>query len=856
MKTKKTLLLLTAAALLASCAGGDNPSSSVSEGPSSRPDISELPDSSSHLPDSGSVIPDSDSGLSSDDGESSLPYVDPTPDYTAAEVYAFLKQAVDTTNFTVEETALSGGILPVTYSTYYTPNYVHYSYSDAGYVKLKDYTGESTLIYNYSSAESPVVENAVSYTLDPDSLEQTPVRDVETLNPLVDGMKELEAEDILLNYDYFYSKDSTLAEAFAYFVGASSLASKIFAVTFSFNEAKDELTFGFAPNFNANPSDSEVKVIDSLQGKLVSVGKTSIATLDAFVSSYSLPEVSLSEDEVATISGSGAYHSKVVFSYEANAADVVEQEDEVVFTPDAEQRRRVESGTTSAAYSYITKDEASGNAVDNYLDYKNEVVKKDLGRKFEDVAKSPSSLLESKAFRKTAEGTYSYFGYQGRKLVNDLAGFDCGSILSAEVKVADGKIAEFHAVTPVRTDSYGQKMHFSVSVLFQQEGSIQTIVPVKDDDYTLMGALSNIQDIWGMISTMPYSFSALIETKTGNSAAYKTKLSLFKRSALDSFNNVLLFDKESVDTAEGSAGDPIHIRWGYYQKSASSKGVVPFKVNEQGQAIASEATVEDKNLIDILGFDADNKIFKQVSADEEKGQWTYQLREEVKGIEDHILGGDQLSSIIPASLALDVGNFKPSGISYTIKTLNKIEYEFNGFGMYKGKESVTFSDYDSTVAPEDLDFSALQDWIEPETWDKGAPEVYPVIAASFGEDTASKIPFLYQKEMEGNWITDKEAKYDEWPSDGIAYRWMVLDNTTFFVFGDNEVSKAYMVAFGKKLEANGFVKTDNYPLGGFKSDVGSYYSETLDLYVRVPETVSSGIRFLRKENIGGSSSEA
>ena len=118
MKTKKTLLLLTAAALLASCAGGDNPSSSVSEGPSSRPDISELPDSSSHLPDSGSVIPDSDSGLSSDDGESSLPYVDPTPDYTAAEVYAFLKQAVDTTNFTVEETALSGGILPVTYSTY------------------------------------------------------------------------------------------------------------------------------------------------------------------------------------------------------------------------------------------------------------------------------------------------------------------------------------------------------------------------------------------------------------------------------------------------------------------------------------------------------------------------------------------------------------------------------------------------------------------------------------------------------------------------------------------------------------------------------------------------------------------
>lgn len=851
MKNKTTLLLLTAAALLASCGQNDPTSSSASDVPSADPSISELPDSGSYLPSSGDVIPDSSSDFPSSDGESSLPYVDPTLDFTADDVYSFLKEAADTNNFTLQETVLDGGILPVTHSTYYTPNYIHYSYADAGYVKLADYSGESTLLYNYSSAQAPVIENAVSYTADPDSLEQTPIRDTETLNPLIDGMEGLSVEDIQLNYNYFYAKDSTLVEAFSYLLGASSLAGKIFAVEFAFNDAKDELTFAFAPNYSANPSDSDVSTIDSLQGKLTKVGDTSIDTLDAFVSSYSLPSVALSGEQIATISGSGAYHSKVVYSYEANVEDVVEQEDSVVFTPKAEQRRRIESGTTSPVYSYITKDETSGNAIDNYLDYKNEVVKDDLGQSFEEVVKSPASLLESGAFRQTAEGTYTYFGYQGRKLVADLAGFDCGSILSAEIKVEGDKITEFHAITPVRTDSYGQKMHFSVSVLFQQSGSIKEIVPAEDDDYTLLGAMSNLQDVWGT-GTMAYSFSALIETHTGNSANYKTKLSLFKKDPLDSFNNVLLFDQESVDTTEGSAGDPIHIRWGYYQKN-SSGGVIPFKVNEQGKAVSSEATLGDKTLIDILGFDADNKIFKEVSADEDAGKWEYKLREEVKGIDEHIIGGDQLSSMVPSSLIVDVGSTTPEGAYYPIKVIDKIEYEFNGFGMYQGKESVTFSDYGATVAPEDIDFSSLKDWVEPETWDEGAPEVYSIIANAFGEETSSKIPFLYQKEMEGNWITDSEANYDAWPNYNIAYRWMTLNNTAFYVFGDDATSKAYMKAFAKKLKANGFVEAE-YPLGGFDSDVGSFYSEELDLYVRVPEAVSAGIRFLRVEKLDNASS--
>lgn len=839
MKKQSKLLLLTVAGLLGAC-------TSAPETPASSDIRSE--ESPSSLPDNSSSVPN----LPSSSEESSLPFVDPTPDYTAQDVFSFLSKAAAGTNFTVKETVPSSdGVLSMDYFTYYTENYIHYTYANAGYVKLTDYTGESTLLYNYSDASSPTLEQAVTYSLDSSSTEALPVRDTQTLNPLIDGMKDVEADDILLNYSYFYCKDKTLIEGLSYFLGASSLAGKMSAVKLALSDEKDELTFTFAPDFSSGASDSDISTIDSLSGVLEAVGTTSLAPMDQFVASYKLPEATLSEESVASISSSGAYHSKVTYHYEANAQDVIEQDDRVVFSENALQRRRIEKGTTSSVYTYLTKDPSSGNAISHYLDYKNTEVKEDTGKAFADLAKAPGSLIEEGAFRLTGEGVYAYYGYQGRKLIADLAGFDCGGIESVTITVADGKIAKLHAKTPLRKDSYGQSMRYEVDVDFQQEGSITPITPSTNEDYNLMGAIWNFQDEYGY--GLSHSFTATMKTITGSNN-YATTMSLFKKDSLSSFNDVLLFDQESVDTEEGSSGDPIHIRWGYYQKDVSKKEVIPFRVNSKGEAISSGEAIADKNLGGILGFDVSADVFDLLSGDEENGKWSYGLKEEAKGIQDHIIAGEQKDYMIPSSLKIDVSQIPLEGSSYSIKVIDKIEYEFNAEGFYKGKDQILFGSYDKTKAPEDLDFSTLKDWVEPEDWGNGAPEVSGDIDEAFGDGTSSKLPFLYQKQMEGEWIVG-QSEYDEYPASGFAYRWMILCNTAFMVGGDDEVSKAYMVAFAEKLKKNGFVEKD-YPLGRNDSDVAALYSEELDLYVRVPESVTAGIRLLRIEQLDSSSSSS
>ncbi len=840
MNKRKAVLVLASALLVAGCATSPSESSSVSSGESS------LPDNSSMTPDV-----DSSSSSSSDSSDSSEPYIDPTPSYAASDIYSLVKEAANSNNFTIKETILSEGILPVDYYTYYNDNYIHYSYANAGYVKLTDYTGESTLMYNYSNVTNPVIENALSYNLDSQNPEATAIRDVTTLNPLVDGVKELSVDDIKLNYSYYYCQDATLIEAFSYFLGASTLASKMYAVKFTLNEAKTELSFSFVPNYSSGASDSDVETIDSLSGVLTSVKATSIATLDSFLSSYSLPEKALDEELIATIPTTGSYHSIVTYSYEANVSDVVEQEDYVDYSPTARQISRNVKGVSSAAYSYYTKDEETGHVIDNYLNYDNTVATKDLGGDFDEDMATPSSLFEAGAFRANSGDVYTYYGYQGRAFINDLVDFDCGSILSIEVTVEDGAIASLKAITPTRYDSYGQQMHYEVEVFFSSDNDISPIVPTSSTDYTVKAALGSFTDAYNY--GLYYSFTATIATETGANN-YKTTLSLFKKDSLSSYNDVLLYDRESVDTSEGSSGDPIHIRYGYYLKDEAGKEVIPFKVNDNGEAIASEATMTGVNLGDILGFDLDSRLFEQVSEDSDSGKWQYRLRKEAKDVSSHIIGGSHASYLIPSSLTLDISSQAVGGVSYNLKMLDKLEYEFNAEDFYKGKESVTFSGYGATSAPSDVDFSTLKDWVEPETWEEGAPEVYDRIVASFGEETASKLPFLYQKDIEGHWLSGEEA-YNEFPTDGYAIRWMMLCNDSYLVEGDTGISKAYMEAFAAKLKKNGFVEKE-YPLGSLSSDIATLYSEDLDLYVRIPDSVGAGIRLLRIEQLDSSSSSS
>lgn len=817
MKKSSKLLVVSLAMLLASCG-----------------------DPSSSLPNS-SVNGSQDVSVSPDTSESGSSFVDPSPDYEAGDVFNLIKKAAESTNFTIAEKVSVGETATTkTYLTEYTDKYIYYDYADAGYLALPSYDGEGTILYNFSGKAAPVVENAVSYT-NPETKETLPIKDTKTLNPLVDALKKSQASDIQLNYNYYYSKNTILIQAFAYLVGASSLAGSMAAVKFSLNDAKDELEFAFSPNFLGN--DDDTATIDSLHAYMKLVGGTKETTLDSFLASYALPAKALDDTLLASLGDTGAYTAKVIYSYEGQEADVVEQEDQVVYTPTERQIRRKTKGVEATTFSSLKKGE-NGNAFDTYLSAENKVVSTDTGKKWEEEVLTPSSVLEKASFR-TTEGSdvYTYFGYKGRKLVNDIASFDVGEVKLVELTVSEGKIASLHAKTPIRKDTYGKTMYFDVTVTFQETAQLKEIKAAEDEQMEMKKALGTVYNTFGLMNT----FTATIQTDT-SSNNYKTTITAFKHDTSSSNYSVdtILFDEESVDTSEGSAGDPVHIRYGYYRKSHSysSDTVIPFKVGEDGVAYSSYATFQTKSFGTLLNMDVSPLLFNQVKKDETTSKNVYQLREEVKDISSHILGGDNVKNIIPSSLKLTTGIGK--GTYGDIVVLDRIEYEFNGEDIYKGKEHVEFSKWNETNAPTDVDFSSLTDWVEPKTWKDGAKEVYTTMASSFGEDAASQLPFLYNKEIEGNWGID--GYYDEYPKDGFAYNWVKLYNTTFAAASsleDDTVSATYMPQFIERLKENGFVAKEGYPLGSGNT----YYNETLKMWCRVGESLMAGITFLRVDTL-------
>ena len=329
--------------------------------------------------------------------------VNPKPTSSAKEVFDFLKSAGSSTNFTLEIPYDATKSLHITYN----PHYIYYDLSDAGYIQIDSYKGNNEkLLYNFSNKSKVQIENAVSYN-DPLG-NRFAVSSPEEMNALNDGVKDLTEADISANWDYYFTKNKNLITGFAYVINATKYVGSIEAIKFALNEDKTELSFQFVPNFSSL-EDSEV--VDTLNGKITKVGKSSVSELDAFLASYSLPSESLSDSLITSLAGKQAFHSVVNYNYDGKVS--VDQEDKVIMEEGKKQIVRSSGSSTNSKSFYYTKDSSTGHAIRRYLNYKNVVVDEDTGDMFDNIAPHISSLIEKDAFRKTSENTYTYFGYNG-----------------------------------------------------------------------------------------------------------------------------------------------------------------------------------------------------------------------------------------------------------------------------------------------------------------------------------------------------------------------------------------------------------------------------------------------------------
>ncbi len=752
---------------------------------------------------------------SSEDSSSSLIETHPEATGTAKEVFDFISSAARGNNYTL--TINSGD---TSSDVIYNPRYIYYEVSNAGYIALTSYKEEaSTILYNFSGKNHINIENAASYT-DKEGNRQV-ISSVSTLNALNDGVAASSEEDLATNWDYYYTQNTTLVTSFAYICGIAKYASSLSAVRLEFtSEAKDELDFAFIGNFGSDSDKAE-----AVSGCISNVGSSSVTELDTYLDAYTLPSTSLSDALVASISGKQSFNSKVTYHYKGK--DIIEQEDEVVIDESNKQITRKVDGLNSNKFTFLHKGE-NGNAYKKYVGADNKVKDVDQNVKFEELVIQPSTLIEKEAFRETSAGVYSYFGYNGRPFITDIADYDMGEILSITISTSENKITALHAESTHRYDSYGQEMYFEVDLTFGGTSDFRNIVPHTSevDKYS--------HSLYKGLSTFAYSsiYSTFtVDSRTTITNSFNKKKYYFaKKDNSSSSVDIILIDEETIDTEEGSEGDIIHVLTGYYQ---NEKGLLPFRVNEKNQAIASAPVIEGQTIHSYIGMDVNYELFNQVAGttlSEIGDKVTYQLNDDVDDVAGHIFGGVNVSKIVPSSLKMEVTRLMNG--SYANNLLTKIEYQYDGQGLYYGTETLEFSNYGTTVLPE-LDFSTFGDWVEPTTWEMGAPNVYSEIKDAFTPEQIALMPYIYEQKIEGNWLCDV--------TDDGTYVWVALFNTTYMVTPEkDDVSEAYLAKYAAKLKELGFVEKA-YPLAS-AGDGAQLYKD--GVYARVTNVLSSGIRFL------------
>ncbi len=778
--------------------------------PSSEPDSSV--DTSETDTDQTTTTPDT----STEDSSSSLIETHPEATGTAKEVFDFISSAAKGNNYTL--TINSGD---TSSNVIYNPRYIYYEVSNAGYIALTSYKEEaSTILYNFSGKNHIHIENAASYT-DKDGNRQV-ISSVSTLNALNDGVAASSEEDLYVNWDYFATKNTTLIASFAYICGIAKYASSLSAVRLEFtSEAKDELNFHFIGNFASADYDKA----EAVSGCISNIGSSSVSELDTYLDAYTLPSTSLSDALVASISGKQSFNSKVTYHYKGK--DIIEQEDEVVIDGSNKQITRKVDGLNSNKFTFLHKGE-NGNAYKKYIGADNKVKDVDQNVKFDELVAQPSTLIEKEAFRETSTGVYSYFGYNGRPFITGIADYDMGEILSMTISTSENKITALHAESTHRYDSYGQEMYFEVDLTFGGTSDFRNIVPHTSevDKYS--------HSLYKGLSTFAYSsiYSTFtVDSRTTITNSFNKKKYYFaKKDNSSSSVDIILIDEETIDTEEGSEGDIIHVLTGYYQ---NEKGLLPFRVNDKKQVIASAPVIEGATIHSFIGMDVNYELFNQVAGttlSEIGDKATYQLNDDVDDVAGHIFGGVNVSKIVPSSLKMEVSRLMNG--SYANNLLTKIEYQYDGQGLYYGTETLEFSNYGTTVLPE-LDFSTFGDWVEPTTWEAGAPNVYSEIKDAFTPEQIALMPYIYEQKIEGNWLCDV---YD----DG-TYVWVALFNTTYMVTPEkDDVSEAYLAKYAAKLKELGFTEKA-YPLASAGDGVQLYKD---GVYARVTNVLSSGIRFL------------
>ena len=290
-----------------------------------------------------------------------------------------------------------------------------------------------------------------------------------------------------------------------------------------------------------------------------------------------------------SLSATNILHYKTDDLYEKY--DIVSEEDRMQYS-------RYVNGVTSPTTTYLTKG-ADGKAKQVYVDYQNKVVEKTLEDDFSKVAIAPKDALEFDAFLKTGDDTYTYYGYNGRWMINNLTKIDMGEILSLTLKTTEGKISSLKAISRTRMDSYTQSMYFELNVDFTS--TYEFTEPSAHESNSKVSA--SLGQFYSPYFDLSVPFSAKISIV--GSSAYPVYLSVFSSKG-DNTIDTILYTQDYIDPAPGAYEEVLTKKWGYFK---SGDGLIPYSVRDDNTTVSTSLNIANTRLNKMLGMDLSGNCF-------------------------------------------------------------------------------------------------------------------------------------------------------------------------------------------------------------------------------------------------------
>lgn len=439
----------------------------------------------------------------------------------------------------------------------------------------------------------------------------------------------------------------------------------------------------------------------------------------------------------------------------------------------------------------------NGIAITQYIDYENKLVEESVGQSLglgmdiQFALLVASQDLDTMGFRSTSENTYKYWGADALTIASALSGLTFNMTLdSLTLETVNNKASKLTLTSTVSeyADMEGGTIEGYTEIVIELNDHAKAKPEIKPYETT-----SETQEIKTILDNFESARNYVIEALTNNEESY-VKYYVTEDAIIN--DSIDAFGDRNIN--------------GYVNKN---NGYSDFMyVNNTPTPVAP---LTQGSISDLLKIDVAPELFE---LNEDKTE--LKIRNYVKGAADHIiLGPDTGLEIVENTFTYKLNDGTISGIKYT--------GSIAAFGIIGEAEfKITYANSVEDLGGSELvnilnDLKGMSsDWSEPINF-TAIPSVYELLVKMYGEEVASEIPYLYNK--------------DFYLGMGIS----TITNT----LPDGSEGDIYSITL-LKFDGN-LVDTDNY-FGRYKElllEKGYEYDEESDSYIKGIVSITVGSNY-------------